>query len=239
MAAIIFFIFVFVWYFPVWKVQGKEDKPPKYTLPVSFIIGAIPASILSAATTIGLALLNRHFQLSGMLVQAYMDFIATGLVEEFFKFLCGYLIIRHVKPKRHIDYILILGTVGMGFEVSESLLSISDIITSITRGAFALHIIWQFWMGLYFWKYQEAKKANRNLSKILYLFIAFVIPVLMHGFNDFLVSVISAMAVYGDSSGISPVWVLVALVFLVIELIYQIIAFVKVFRVSKASAKQA
>lgn len=238
MATVIFFIFVFVWYFPVWKVQGKEDKPPKFTLPVSFIIGAIPASILSAATTIGLALLNRHFHLSGMLVQAYMDFIGTGLVEEFFKFLGGYLVIRYVKPKRQIDYILILGTVGMGFEVSESLLSISDIITSITRGAFALHIIWQFWMGMYFWKYQETKKANRNLSKILYLFIAFVIPVLLHGFNDFLVSITSTMALYEKLGGLNPIWILVALLFLFIELIYQIITFVKVFRISKASAKQ-
>lgn len=233
MPAIIFLIFIFVWYFPVWKLQGKEGRLKKRVLPISILIGALPVIGLTFFTTIFLSRFTPSTATyAGRLF--YRTFVAVALVEESYKFLGAFIMILIFKPKRKIDYILIFGAVGMGFEITESFMDFSNIVSGVIRGLFALHIIWQMWMGMFFYEFMKEKERKNPGKMILNLFLSFVLPTLIHGANDYLVDYTVAQMGAG-ASDTAVMFILLLILFSIGEIVYQIITYTKALRISKAS----
>ena len=251
MAVIVFLIFVFVWYFPVWHRQGKEESLPRFTIAKSVFMGLIPGFLLIILLQIGLGYLFRALPLSDTAFTACDCYIGAAVVEEFVKFLMAYVVIRKVQPERKVDYVLIFGAVGLGYEVTETLLLLDSVIAGIGRGIFALHIIWQFFMGTYFYKYREAKQNGNETQARRSLLLAFGVPVFIHGTNDFLafmaekyLGVLDAGSLENfsaEAQNITPEleaagwWTAALLVFMLFEIIFQIITFRMALRAAKES----
>lgn len=233
MPALIFFIFVFVWYFPVWKMQGKEGRLKNYVLPISILIGALPVIGLTFVTTIFLSRFTpMSLPYAGRLF--YRTFISVAFVEESFKLIGALIVILIFKPKRKIDYVLIFGAVGMGFEITESFMDFSNIISGVIRGLFALHIIWQMWMGMYFYEFIKAKERKLPGKMIGSILLFFILPFLIHGANDFLVDYTVALMGSGESDS-AVMFIVLLILFSILEIVYQIITYRKALRISKES----
>lgn len=247
---VIFIAFCFVWYFPVWKGQGKTDRLPKGTVAKAIGIGLVPAFLVIILLQIGFGYLERALPLSPVARTFSTSYISAALVEEGVKFLGAYLIIRKTCPKRKVDYVLIFGAVGLGYEVVETLLLLGSIVAGIGRGVFALHIIWQFFMGSFFWEYRKAKENNDRRAQRRSLILAFAVPVILHGTNDFLAFMAESGAqnvdekVWESFTLAKPMppemmpavwWFAALLVFMLFEIVFQIMTF----KMALASAKES
>lgn len=187
MAIPIFLICAFLWFFPIYRRQGKTDRMPVRYLIFAILAGAIPAMIAILALQIPLGWGLEALKLKQTARILMESFASAGLIEELVKFLCAFVIVKIAKPKHCIDYVLLFGGVGLGYEISESIMLIESPLTAIIRGAFAYHILWQFWMGLFYWKLLQAKGNER----IGCAFAAFGVPFALHGLNDFCCFLIS------------------------------------------------
>lgn len=248
-STVVFLIFVFVWYFPIWRRQGKTDRLPRGTIAVSILLGLIPAFILIIALQIPIGYLEKALFASRTAFLASDAYISAALTEECVKFLFAYLVIRKVKPKRKVDFALILGAVGLGYEVTESLLGLGgSVLGSVFRGVFAMHIIWQLWMGLYYYEYRQAKLSGDGEGRRKNFLLAFLVPVLLHGTNDFLVFMaedsFKALDFEALEQGLpgeavaAVVWLVILGLFMAGALVYQIITFKKALKAAKESRER-
>ncbi len=244
MATLIFFIFIFVWYYPVYKGQGKTNRLSGKTVLKGVLIGMIPVFLAVVLLQIGGGYLLRALHLTGIGSMAFESFFNAAVIEEFLKFFGAWLIIRKLKPQRCVDYVLILGSVGLGFEVAETALLLDSVVAGVFSGIMALHIIWQYWMGLHFFKYREAKQANDAGAARKNLILAFVVPIIMHGLNDFLAFVVESKAGSIDMSNLEintpettgfAIWIGALFLFIAIEIVYQIITYRKALRAARES----
>ena len=248
MALIIFLIFIFVWYFPVWRRQGQADRLPRRTIPKAIVCGAIPAFVIIIVLQVLFGFVRRALPVSERVSQALEAYIGAALVEECVKFFTAYLIIRRIEPKRKVDYVLIFGAVGMGYELTESIIQLDSVLTGIMRGVFSLHIIWQFWMGMFFWEYRQAKQRGDRRGKCVNFILAFAVPILLHGTNDFLAFVNSDLLtkntdaiLNADIGNLSPEaemvgeWFFALLVFVIIQTIFQFVTFGMALKTAKQS----
>ena len=249
---LIFIAFDFVWYFPVYRRQGLTDRLPRRTVPVSILVGLIPVFLASIFVQFGGGFLRRAIPFSEVANLALDSYFDAALVEELMKFLGAYLIVRKVCPKRKVDYVLIFGAVGLGFEVTESLLLMDSAIAALGRGVFALHIIWQFFMGMFFWEYRQAKQLGDRHGVRKNLCLAFGVPIVLHGTNDFLafmaeralntldaaapetLEAVEALAPETEAAG---VWMLLLLIFLVVQIVFQIVTFKMALKTAKESRR--
>lgn len=246
MALIIFLIFVLVWYLPVYRRQGKTDRLPRRTVPISILGGLIPGFLVIILLQLGLGYAVKPIKLSGIPSAAFESFISAALIEEGVKFLTGYLIVSKAKPKRKVDHALIFGAVGLGYEVTETCLMLDSPISGVFRGVFALHIIWQLWMGLYYFEYSRAKQRNDMPSARKELALALFVPFFMHGMNDFVIFVFESrqsavdLEHFGTGSLTAGetaflVWAAATFLFLIAEIVFQIVTFRKALRASGES----
>ena len=250
MPLLLFVIFIFVWYFPIWKRQGKKEKLPRFTIAKAIGTGMIPGFLVIILFQVVLGYLQKALALPVAWDSAFSSFIGAALVEETVKFLGAWLIIRKVKPVRKVDYVLIFGAVGLGYEVTETLLLLDSVIAGVARGIFAQHIIWQLWMGMFYWEYCRAKENNDREACRKNLVSAFFVPFVLHGINDF-VAFMAENAMKGMDNGMlenmqaagvmtpelesAAVWVAVMLLFMVFEFVFQILCFKKALKVAKQS----
>lgn len=241
---IIFLVFVFVWYFPVYRKQGNMDRLPKKTVPIAIGVGLIPVFIATILVQFGLGYLLKFLGLTGIPYFAFDAFIIAALVEEMVKFLGAFLIVRKVKPKREVDYALIFGAVGLGFEVLETIICLDNVLVGAERGVFALHIIWQLWMGLYFYRYHQAKQMNDKAAAKKNLTLALLVPIVIHGMHDFLAFVtadkvekldINNLANAASAETAVTIWLVVLCTFLIFEIVFQIITYRKALKAARES----
>lgn len=239
MAILIFLICAFLWYFPLYKKQGKTDRMPGKFLIFAILAGAIPAFIAIVALQIPIGWGLNALKLSPAAHDFLDAFVSAALVEELIKFLCGYIILRIARPRRCIDCILLFGGVGLGYEITESLMTLDSTITGLVRGVFAYHIVWQFWMGLFYWRFMQAEKGKRFGPALA----AFGVPMLLHGLNDFIcfmfsnvcVPVFAEEALSAAQEKAVTIWLLAFLGFIVVSIVFAIITMKKCFREAKLS----
>lgn len=245
LSLVIFLIFVFVWYFPVWRRQGKTDRLPRWTILKAILLGLIPGFLAIILLQIAAGYLEKALALSGAAYRASDSYISAALVEECVKFLGAWLILRKAAPKRKVDYALIFGAVGLGYEVTETALGLSgSLLGGVIRGVFALHIIWQLWMGLYYYEYRRSKLAGDEKGKRKNFLLAFGVPVLLHGTNDFLAfmaedsfNLAQAAGESGAEMTVYAVWIGLLIFFMLAQLVFQIITFKKALRAAEESRK--
>lgn len=231
---LVFIIFIFVWYFPVWRRQGEPRMSGK-TFCASAFLGGVPVFLLCFFLQVGLDVLQGRTiaPLPNIIEDSY---IGGGLIEEALKFLAAYIVIRKTEPESKAGYALVFGAVGLGYEAMESLFLIDSVLAGVERGVFALHIIWQFWMGLYFWEYRQAKLAGSAGAARKNLCLAFAVPVFLHGTNDFLAFMAENELAAMDAAADSPApWSGALLPFIAVLLVFQVITFRKTLRAAMES----
>ena len=250
-ALVVFIAFVFVWYFPVWLRQGMKNRLPKGTVFKSIALGFVPGFLAIIVFQILFGYAERKLNLSGTAYYAVDSFICAALTEELIKFFAARLIIRKVEPKRKVDYALVFGAVGLGYEAVETFLGLDSVWAGIIRGVFALHIIWQLWMGLFYWEYRQAKERGDRAGVKKNLALVFLVPIFFHGMNDFLafmaedrLQAMNAAALpenFMTGTSLAPeaeaaaVWFLILFGFMIVQLVYQIVTF----RMALKTAKQS
>ena len=247
MPLIIFVAFIFVWYFPVWARQGKGNRLPVRPILRSVLAGMFPVFFAALIIQILLGNLYRALSVPYLMNKALSSYVDVALVEEGFKFLGAYLIIRKLDPQRKSDYILIFGAVGLGFEITETLLELDSPLAGAVRGMFAMHIIWEFWMGSFFWEYRQRRKPG-------FLLLSLAVPFVLHGTNDFLCFVGLDQLPFLDEelpAGLNAAkdlsarmnhpedWILALALFMILQLAFQIYTYCMALRASRETRETA
>ena len=189
MGIILFFVFSLVWFLPVWFRQRKVGLVKSTPVLIALAIGTVPATIALVSLQSLLALVYRFFGIEeGTLLHSILQaFLSYAVVEEFVKYFCGKLLLNRQMEFKKIDCILLLGAVGLGYEIIETLMfSSGDSISIYIRGIFIAHVMYQFIMASYYFEYRAAKQEGNEKRAKIQLFLAFLVPILLHGTNDLL-----------------------------------------------------
>lgn len=181
----IFAAFTCVWYVLPYRKQGENNRQPGKVYIKAILLGLIPAAITLLALQILVGFPMRAMHLTEVTHALVDSIVSAAIIEEGVKFFFAWLVVRKLKDLRKIDYALIFGAVGLGYEIIESIALIDSVVGGILRGVFASHIFWQYWMGLYFFEYLKAKDEGDSRRKKKNLLIIFLVPILLHAFNDF------------------------------------------------------
>ena len=171
----VFIIAIYIYY------RDKYEKEPWRVLIRALIIGifiTLPVILLGR-------LLSLYLPYNHMSAAAYNAFIVASFSEESLKYLGFMLFIwmsRHFNEK--FDGIVYAVFISLGFALVENILYVMDggisvgLIRSLT--AVPAHALFGILMGFYFGmaKFFPAKRTS-------YLFLAWLLPWLFHGFYDF------------------------------------------------------
>ena len=221
-----------VWYLPVFLKQSKTDRLPGKTSIISVLTGAFPVMIAALILQIAVSFAMRAMEIKGALYNFCDAFISAALIEEGLKFLAAYIIVKKVKTQNKIHYILIFGAVGAGFMITENVMKSGSVLGSVLGAIFAFHIIWQYWMGMYFFEYSQAKqigdksKAGKNLT------LALGVPFLIHGLNDFIAFVAEPLSA-GEITDQEAYILLALMIWIVLMIVFVIITMRKVIKTEK------
>ncbi len=179
-------------FYIVWKGDRYEKEPPKLLWKL-FGFGAlttISASIIEVV--LGDWILSSILK-PGMLFWFIENFFIVAICEEAGK----YIVLKKITWKHPafnytFDAVVYAVTVSLGFATVENILYLVDsgFGVAMGRALFAVpgHVIDAIYMGYYFGlaRYADAFGDERLKKKNLKL--AFIVPVLIHGFYDFCLS---------------------------------------------------
>ena len=180
-------------FFHVWRHDRIEKEPPFLLLKLVLLGG------LTTISAIIIGLLGKTVVLSSLneesILYALVDnFIITALIEEGGKyFVLKKTTWKHPAFNYTFDAVVYAVSVSLGFAIVENILYVMDggIAVAIARALLSVpgHAIFAVFMGFYYGaaKYTQAigseKESKTNLKKAL------IVPVLLHGFYDFCLSV--------------------------------------------------
>ncbi len=176
----------------VWKGDRYEKEPPKLLLKLFFFgaLTTISASIIEILFSDYILGAMDH----GSMLFIFIDnFLITAVSEEAGKyFVLKKLTWRHPAFNYTFDAVVYAVCASLGFATIENMLYLIDgnIGLAITRAIFSIpgHVIDAVFMGYYYGiarfadAYDDKRLTNRNLK------LAFIVPVLIHGFYDFCLS---------------------------------------------------
>jgi RsiW-degrading membrane proteinase PrsW (M82 family) len=164
-------------------IRDKYEREPVRLLLISLFVGCI--------ITIPIVFIERYLSVPG---QAFMGlasaawnaFVVAAFTEELFKFIALYLLIwknRHFNEK--FDGIVYACFISLGFAGIENILYVTDggMSVGITRAFTAIpaHALFGVMMG-----YQFGLARFYPKERSWRLFLALLIPILLHGIYDFI-----------------------------------------------------
>ena len=173
--------------FIVYK-SDKKEKEPISELLKAFLLGVISCGItLLISWLFKINMIEKDAKILEIIIYS---FIAIALVEEFSKWICGYLFLRKNNNFNYMyDGIVYMSFVSLGFATVENIIYAisSDLETVLFRAVTTVpaHVFFSIAAGYYFaLAIREKNKGNikkRNKNLIL----SFIVPILLHGFYDF------------------------------------------------------
>jgi len=168
----------------IFIIAFDKEKEPLFTYIKCYFMGFFSVCIvlvLNSILGIKLNTLNRDF-----LYLFLYSFVFVGLLEEVSKFLSTMIAIKIDKNyNSYFDSIVYASFVAMGFACLENIIYIVNdnfnMNTIILRAVFSVpsHVIFSIFMGKFIELYKTKEKR-----RILYLILAIVVPVLLHGLFD-------------------------------------------------------
>ena len=162
-------------------IRDKYEKEPWSLLLKTILAGTlITIPILFFENVISSFCLNCQ----GIQLAAFQSFAVAGFTEELFKYLALFLIIRkNIHFNEQFDGIVYAVFVSLGFAAVENVLYVFQYgyTTGLIRAITAVpgHALFGVVMGFYFGK-------SLFNSKRKYLILALLMPILFHGFYDFI-----------------------------------------------------
>ena len=109
-------------------------------------------------------------------------FTRAALLEEGAKYWFVRRAVKKDRPQGRLQYMLLAGTVGMGYGITEKLV-MGSAFAMLADAAFSLHTIFQFVSG---WYLYEAAAAENTGKKRACSVKAFLVPFAVHGIWDFI-----------------------------------------------------
>lgn len=206
----------------IWR-KDKIEKEPFGLLVKLFLLGAL--STVSAAI-IGIILtnvLNMFLPQESILYILIENFLAVALIEEGGKyFMLKKSTWNHTAFNYTFDAVVYAVTVSLGFATLENILYLVDgsVHLAIMRGILSVpgHAINAVFMGMYYGLAKRYSVAGDNENTEKNLRMALIVPMLTHGFYDFVLSM-------GTNFWLG--------IFAIYEIVITIFAFRTVVRLSK------
>lgn len=205
MSVAVFAVFVCIWTIPLFIKRKKQGLLGRKDIINALLLGLFPVTIillLSETVVVG-----NIFKLTGVMDWKYYGivqaFITYALVEEICKFFGGKFALRKAGKVKKIDVVMIFGCIGIGYEIIESLMKLlidKNVVSGIIRGAFAAHVMFQFFMGAHFFEAKLAKQKGDDKKYRREMIIAIVVTFLIHGIGDATVAVSNLIAVGEDAA---------------------------------------
>ena len=171
----VFIILIYIY------IRDKYDKEPWSLLLKTLIAGGlitIPIILLEKV----LSSIGDSFE--GMANAAYTAFVVAAFSEELFKYLVLFFFVRKSRHfNEQFDGIVYAVFVSLGFAAVENVMYVANgglsvgLLRAIT--AVPAHALFGVAMGFYFGKHLFVEKKK-------YLYLAFFVPVLLHGVYDFI-----------------------------------------------------
>ena len=190
---IIIFLFSLVPVFIIlWLLYTLDDEKESLKTLISLFVGGCLSLVLIKF------LANQFYEFdpdmlygeTTALQQFFEKFSLIGTVEEFSKFIILYILVWKNKEFNYVnDAIIYAVFVSMGFAVVENfnyMMEYGDIMTLISRSLLTVpaHACFGIIMGSYLGDAKYYRSSNRGFYK----YLAFFIPMLLHGLYDYLLS---------------------------------------------------
>lgn len=181
---------------PVWAlltffyVRDRYDKEPRVLLINLFVRGMLVTLVAAAISLLGIRVLAATLPTNSWPYLLIENFLLVALVEEYLKYIvvwrCAYF---HPAFNEPYDGMLYAITASLGFAALENILYVAQggLQVAIMRGLLSVpgHALFAAAMGYFIGRAKFSKNADKTR---LYLNRALIIPVLLHGIYDLLLS---------------------------------------------------
>lgn len=179
--------------FLIWKVDKLEHEPIKMIL-ITLVLGAVCAGLALVLEIAVDGPIASIFNSNYALYLIVDNFIGVALMEEISKMLVIMLVVwRHSQFNCRFDGIVYGAAASLGFAALENVkyTLAYGFGTGMVRAFTAIpgHFIFGVFMGAMIGIAKCAKYDGNQGKKNLFLFLAILIPTLLHGYYDYLLSV--------------------------------------------------
>ena len=187
LSIIVIAIFAAILYRPIVKrQQGISDCITRKDRVKAFILGLIPATIIILVAEIALGWLYKlcglaEDSLPALVIDAFITYAA---MEEVIKYAFARLTLKGRATLHRIDIMVVFAAVGLGYETMESLFW-GNVISSIARSIFLAHMAFQLIMAHFYCESLKAKSAGDEKKAKRLGVLTLLVPILLHGCNDF------------------------------------------------------
>lgn len=201
---------------PVWAlltffyVRDRYDKEPRLLLVQLFVRGMLVTLLAAALSLAGIQLLSAFLPTNSWPYLLIENFVLVALVEEYLKYFVVWRgVYFHPAFNEPYDGMLYAITASLGFAALENILYVAQggLQVAVMRALLSVpgHALFAAAMGYFIGKAKFAKTEDKTKA---YLKRALIVPVLLHGIYDLLLSTqhnILAMGVVPLSIGM---WVM-------------------------------
>lgn len=146
--------------------------------------------VLGALMVFPIMFIQHVLHLENLVHSDFIDaFLSSSMLEEFFKWFILYAVIyQHVEFDEPFDGIVYGASVSLGFATAENIVYLigNGVEHAITRALLPVssHAMFGVIMGFYFGK---AKFSGcTKVKRVLWVLIALFIPIILHGFYDYI-----------------------------------------------------
>lgn len=165
-------------------LRDKYEKEPRKLLFKAFVLGSI-AVVPIVIIELRLDLFDMATE--SLVAAGYTAFVVAGFVEESFKYIIFWFFIwRNKNFNERYDGIVYSVFISLGFATTENIgyVMLSGFHTAFIRSLTAVpaHALFGIIMGYYFGKARFSEDRIRKKS----LIFALIIPIVLHGFYDFI-----------------------------------------------------
>lgn len=178
----------------VYRLDKIEPEPPELIIKL-VLLGACSILPTIVLETIGQDLIIPNFfaDVSPLVKNIFLYFVVVACSEEGMKLLflkkgCWY----DPNFNYRFDAIVYAVSVGLGFAAGENIEYVFayGLSTALVRAVTAIpgHCIFAIYMGYYYGMAKYNDYRGRSFRRRFYLLLAYIIPVIMHGFYDFCAS---------------------------------------------------
>lgn len=188
LGAPVLLLFAAIWYLPLFLKHRKIVKEPIRYYIFAFLLG-LASVLLAMGIQIGVGFLTKNLKTEGTatVIRGILNvLIVVAVTEEMIKFFLGYLVVRKIPGLTEAGCMLIIGAVGLGFETLETTATF-NVLNAAIRGLTALHIMFQLWMGKFWWRARKSRETDDAAGYKKNLAIAFTAPILVHAIFDYLI----------------------------------------------------
>ena len=177
----------------VYRMDQAEKEPPRLLWKL-VLFGALSGIAAGAAEVVLGRVLSGFLPSYTLLYQVLENFLVVALVEELCKFAPVRLFAwRHPAFNYRFDAVVYAMFSALGFAALENVLYVMDggLVTAVSRALLSVpgHAFFALYMGIYLGDAKLAEVRGDAYMRGHFMRLAIVVPVLLHGFWDFSLSV--------------------------------------------------